>query len=63
MQCCLVMTRRERPSFWNLIPSATRADASIARRPYGTLVDAALLLVDNRPYDIFLFGLQVARAS
>jgi hypothetical protein len=27
--------------------------------PYGTPVDAVLLLVDNRPYDIVLFGLQV----
>ena len=27
--------------------------------PYGTLVDAVLLLVDNRSYDIVLFGLQV----
>jgi hypothetical protein len=37
------------------------SDSSIARPadPYGTPIDAVLLLVDNRPYDIFLFGLQV----
>jgi len=64
MQCGLVRTQsatsKPLESYLKCDRSQTRPSPA---DPYGALVDAVLLLVDNRPYAIVLFGLQGVRPS